>query len=78
MDNDFRNFLAGKFVPTERQLSVMTNAGFRFPPTVKVAPPRPSAGGGGKERPIGNYDGVENPGLISRNNCPDLIEVKSA
>ncbi len=57
----------------------MTKAGFRFPPTVKVAPPRPSAGGGGgKERPIGNYDGVENPGFISRNNCPDLIEVKSA
>ena len=38
MDKDFRNYLTGSFVPTERQLAVMTNAGFRFPPVVRMDP----------------------------------------
>ncbi len=31
MSRDYENYLAGTFVPTERQLGKMTDAGYKFP-----------------------------------------------
>ena len=42
----------GMFIPTERQLSVMLDQGFKFPSTVLVAPPRKPRDGAGHELPL--------------------------
>ena len=42
----------GEFIPTERQLRVMLDQGFKFPQSVLVAPPRKPRDGSGHELPL--------------------------
>jgi len=42
----------GEFIPTERQLRVMLDQGFKFPRSVLVAPPRKPRDGSGHELPL--------------------------
>ena len=48
----YKMMQTGEFIPTERQLGVMLDSGFKFPSTVLVAPPRKPRDGSGHELPL--------------------------
>jgi hypothetical protein len=52
MERYYRMMQKGDFIPTERQLSVMLEQGFKFPNSVLVAPPRKPRDGSGHELPL--------------------------
>jgi len=60
MKEDFQQFLAGKFVPTKKQVLKMTEAGFQFPAEIKIAPPNKTRSHEGKELPSNPNDEDKN------------------
>ena len=52
MERYYKLMQSGEFIPTERQLRVMIDQGFKFPETVLVAPPRKPRDGSGHELPL--------------------------
>ena len=67
MEQDLKDYLAGTFVPTERQVSRMDAAGFQFPdPLIQVVPPRKKRDSRGKEIPV-NLDDPESRSYLIQN-----------
>ena len=82
MDRDFENYLEGKFVPTERQLFKMTEAGYQFPEKVKVAKSNKPRNNKGHELLDDGDDDeaqfyfVQNPTLYKINWQANEVEIK--
>lgn len=52
MGKYYKMMQTGEFIPTERQLRMMLDQGFKFPQIVLVAPPRKPRDGSGHELPL--------------------------
>jgi hypothetical protein len=76
MRKDYENFMSGKFVPTRRQLAAMSDAGYKFPARVTVAPNKKPRDQFGREIPDDpgdperQYDVIDNPVFDRKNSVP--------